>query len=156
MKTAKEEIASNLLFYRKKAKMTQTVLATALGLKKSAISQWENGVNSIDVDTLCKICNVLNIGINDIFGEYAVGGDRLGYKEKEVASAYRNNPHMQAAIDKILGLDTFAVSDTPVQKSYINNLSEIEKLRAIIDADIKAQAEIDETYNKGGLIAKLS
>ncbi|MEG2003167.1 MAG: helix-turn-helix domain-containing protein [Clostridia bacterium] len=38
MKTIKEEISSNLLFYRKRANLTQKELATYLGIKHNSIS----------------------------------------------------------------------------------------------------------------------
>ena len=44
----KETVAKNLLYYRKKNKITQKDLAAQLGVKHNAISSWENGVNSID------------------------------------------------------------------------------------------------------------
>ncbi|MFR5700449.1 MAG: helix-turn-helix domain-containing protein [Eubacterium ramulus] len=57
----KDVIAKNLLFYRKKNKITQKKLAEKLGVKHNAISSWKNGVNSIDIDTLFRVCqNIRN------------------------------------------------------------------------------------------------
>lgn len=60
-------IAKNLLFYRKKARLTQKELARLLGVGNSAISNWETGVNSIDIDTLVKACEVMGVTINDMY-----------------------------------------------------------------------------------------
>lgn len=66
----KDEIAKNILYYRKKNCLTQKDLASALGVKHTAVSSWENGVNSVDVEILFNICRVLNVSINDMYGIY--------------------------------------------------------------------------------------
>lgn len=63
----KETVAKNLLFYRKKNKITQKELAEKLGVKHNAISSWENGVNSIDIDTLFKVCKIFGVTVNDMY-----------------------------------------------------------------------------------------
>ena len=63
----KETVAKNLLYYRKKNKITQKELAEKLGVKHNAISSWENGVNSIDIDTLFQICKIFGITVNDMY-----------------------------------------------------------------------------------------
>lgn len=50
-KQLKENIQKNLIFYRKKMKKTQKDLAAALGVSAAAISSWECGNNSPDIDT---------------------------------------------------------------------------------------------------------
>ena len=65
--TVRETIAKNLLFYRKQHKMTQKELALQLGVRNSAISNWETGVNSIDIDTLVKACEIFGTTINDMY-----------------------------------------------------------------------------------------
>lgn len=64
----KETVAKNLLFYRKKNKITQKELAEQLGVKHNAISSWENGINSIDIDTLFKVCKIFGVTVNDMYG----------------------------------------------------------------------------------------
>ena len=63
----KETVAKNLLYYRKKNKITQKELAEKLGVKHNAISSWENGVNSIEIDTLFQICKIFGITVNDMY-----------------------------------------------------------------------------------------
>ena len=63
----KEIIAKNLLYYRKKNKITQKELADQLGVKHNAISSWENGVNSIDIDTLFRVCKIFGVTVNDMY-----------------------------------------------------------------------------------------
>ena len=71
MSTVKEEIAKNILFYRKRAGYTQKEFAHMLGVNNSAVSNWENGLNSIDIETLFKACEIFGITLNDIYGKYA-------------------------------------------------------------------------------------
>lgn len=86
----KETVAKNLLFYRKKNKITQKELAEQLGVKHNAISSWENGVNSIDIDTLFKVCKIFGVTVNDMYDmkqeptTLAAHFDGDGYTEDEL------------------------------------------------------------------------
>ena len=104
MSTVREEIAKNLLYYRKKSGYTQKQLAEMLGVKNSAVSTWENGQNSIDIETLCKACEIFHITLNDMYGRYS-DTDVCTPHERAVLAAYRNNPGMQSAVDKLLGVE---------------------------------------------------
>ena len=63
----KKIVSENLSFYRKKNHFTQKQLAEHLGVKHNAISSWENGVNSIDIDMLYQICQIFQISVNDMY-----------------------------------------------------------------------------------------
>ena len=67
----RDEISKNLLFYRKKSGMTQKELANLLGVKNSAVSNWEKGVNSIDIETLFKACTIFKISVSEMYGQYS-------------------------------------------------------------------------------------
>ncbi len=79
-KLLKENIQKNISFYRKKLKMTQKELAEVLGITAAAISSWECGNNSPDIDTLCAICNALNVGLYEICG---ISADNTGMSSEE-------------------------------------------------------------------------
>ena len=85
MGSVREEIAKNLLFYRKKNKLTQKQLAEILGIKSSAVSNWENGLNSIDIEKLFFACKVLKITPNDVYGIYAEQKTELPPKDDGIA-----------------------------------------------------------------------
>lgn len=70
MGNIRDEISKNLLFYRKKSGMTQKELAFLLGVKNSAVSNWEKGVNSIDIETLFKACTIFKISVNEMYGQF--------------------------------------------------------------------------------------
>lgn len=92
MGNVKETISKNILFYRKQKKLSQKELAKRIGVNNSAISNWENGINSIDIETLFKVCKELEVSIDTMFGNnvdstpcVAVPSD-----SHEVATAYEN------------------------------------------------------------------
>lgn len=96
MTTIRDEIAKNLLFYRKKAHLTQKELAEKLGVKNTAVSNWESGNNSIDIDTLFKACEIFGITLNDIYGKYSA--------EKTPAPESGLSKARQALLDAIDGM----------------------------------------------------
>ena len=65
---------------QKKRGLTRKALAEKLGVSASAVINWEYGKNSIDMDTLHTLCEVLNVDIMDMFGECA---NILDYKFSE-------------------------------------------------------------------------
>ena len=99
----KDEIAKNLLYYRKKAGLTQKQLAEMLGVKSSSVSNWETGLNSIDIENLINACNIFGITLNDVYGKYTHEG--LTEHETLLVNAYRSNPSMQPAVNKLLGIE---------------------------------------------------
>ena len=98
----KEEVAKNLVFYRKKSHITQKELASLLGVRNSAVSNWEQCRNAIDIDTLVKVCKILNVSINDMCGIPKEQPVRLSAHEEEVIMAYRAHPDVRPSIDKLL------------------------------------------------------
>ena len=63
----KKIVSENLSYYRNKNHLTQKQLAEQIGVKHNAISAWENGINSIDIDMLYQVCQIFQIGVNDMF-----------------------------------------------------------------------------------------
>ena len=93
MATVKEEIAKNLLFYRKKSGLTQKELAAKLGVKNTAVSNWESGNNSIDIETLFSACEIFGVTLNDMYGRYSASESSsavLSQSEERLLSAFRS------------------------------------------------------------------
>jgi transcriptional regulator with XRE-family HTH domain len=100
----KEEVCKNLLYYRKKSKLSQKALADLLGVRHNTVSQWESGKNTIDIDTLHRVCEIFLISINDIFGTYAnVAAGEQTPVENRIISDFRslNEEGKQKFIDYI-------------------------------------------------------
>jgi len=99
MASIREEIAKNILFYRKKAGLTQKELASKLGVKNTAVSNWESGNNSVDIETLFSACEILGVSLSDIYGQYSgqtVTPQDLSSDEKDLLQNYQTiNPEGQ-------------------------------------------------------------
>lgn len=67
-----------------------------------SISSWESATNSIDVEILFKICNVLKLSINDLYGVFS-NDVSLTQLEYSILSTYRslNNYGQDKARDYI-------------------------------------------------------
>lgn len=89
--TTRQNIAQNLLFYRKKNNLTQRQLAEKLNVKNSSVSNWEQGLNSIDIDTLHLVCEVFDITLNQICGFSSIS-ETINYSSVEVSiiNTYRS------------------------------------------------------------------
>lgn len=63
--------------YRSDANITQRKMAKLLGIPYSTYSNYENDNRTPDSDTLQKICDILNISMQDLIGTFAAssGGD---------------------------------------------------------------------------------
>ena len=91
---------------RKKHYLSQGELAKELNISKSAISMYELNKRKPDIETIVRIATHFNVDAN-----YLLGLDSktrtlssLTPHETKVMTAYRNQPDMQPAVDKLLGV----------------------------------------------------
>jgi putative transcriptional regulator len=61
-----------LVSARKEIGLTQSELASLIGCKKTAISNWENGYASPRLREALKLANVLKKSVENIFFDYKV------------------------------------------------------------------------------------
>lgn len=61
-------IGSNIKNFRIFRGLKQQDIAEALGRTKSVISNWERGENSPDVESCEKLCKLLKVTPNELFG----------------------------------------------------------------------------------------
>lgn len=124
MATVKEEIAKNLLFYRKKAGLTQKELAAKLGVKNTAVSNWESGNNSIDIETLFSACEIFGVTLNDMYGRYSIEKSSLAVQsaiEERLLLTFRNlNPQGQEYILQTLDM----ASKVYIKADSVSNLED--------------------------------
>lgn len=86
-KKIKDIIASNLREYRKQNGYTQKELANELGVSHNTISSWENGTNSIDIDTLVDICSLFHVTLNDMYNNFSENESAIIEEPKIIAAA---------------------------------------------------------------------
>ena len=73
MTELKKIIAKNIRKYRLNAGLSQVALGKLMGVHSSSISNWEKEQNSIDIDSLFKFCQLLNVPIGDMVKEEPSG-----------------------------------------------------------------------------------
>lgn len=102
------ELAARLKYFREKAGLTIYEVGEKIGKSGKTVSAWENGRGQPDADMLLTLCDVYGISsISELYGENFSHEtqDTLTPHERIVLSAYRNNPNMQEAVDKLLGIE---------------------------------------------------
>lgn len=65
----------NLIYYRKRKGLTQRELAARLYVSRQAVSKWERGVNEPDIQTLKRLCDILDCTSNALLGDDRVAPD---------------------------------------------------------------------------------
>lgn len=96
-------IQKNLIYYLRVKKITQKTIANKLGIAQSTVSGWIQGHCSPDIETLAKVCDILNVTIIDLFG--TDGTSDYTDLEREIIKQYRNKPDYQNAVLTLLGID---------------------------------------------------
>lgn len=85
----KVAVGSRLRIAREQLGLTQDEVAMSLGLKKNSYSQLETGKNTLSVDHLVKLPEILNRPVNYFLG---AGVDDLTEDELELVELYRMLP----------------------------------------------------------------
>ena len=83
MENIKEVIKDNLIKLRKDNKLTQLELAQKIGYSDKAISRWETGETTPDVETLNSLASLYNVPISFFFEEYNAEKHGAQKKSKE-------------------------------------------------------------------------
>lgn len=99
----KYEIGTRIRKYREEAKLSQTQLATQIGVTNSRVSNWEQGLNRPDADMLAEICKALNVSPSLLLG-VQLTSEELDDKERKIIRAYREKTELQLAVDILLGI----------------------------------------------------
>jgi len=119
------ELAARLKFFREKAGLTIYEAGEKIGKSGKTVSAWECGRGQPDADMLLKLCDVYGINsISELYGEEHK--ENRGFSDHEIAviSAYRAHPEMQAAVDKLLNVDSEAETVGEDMIETVNRLSE--------------------------------
>ena len=75
---------------RLRADMTQEQLANKLGICHNSISSWENGVNSISIETLKKIADALGVPVAEFLGmDSAAAGCEVSDRERLIGLLFQ-------------------------------------------------------------------
>lgn len=113
----RQNIMKNIAYYRKLNGYTQKELAALLGVKNSSVSNWEQGANAPDIETLFQICKLFKISVSDMFGYDIVEGDsmRISGIEKEIILAYRKTDTIgKEMVHRALNVETDGKGDAQI------------------------------------------
>ena len=100
------DISKNIKKYRKANGMTQKDLAKIVGVSIAAVSNWETGSNSIDIDSLFKVCDALGVSISAMANADLQDADQLTLLEKEIIKNYRiADPPEQMMVLRLLKIE---------------------------------------------------
>ena len=76
-----QKIAKNLIYYRKKAGLTQAELAEKINYSDKSVSKWESGNGVPDVYTLLQLAKLYKVSMNDLVGEETAVKEELPKKK---------------------------------------------------------------------------
>ncbi|MBQ7095852.1 MAG: helix-turn-helix transcriptional regulator [Clostridia bacterium] len=96
----------NLKQLRKERNLTQTELALHLRVSLGAIGNWEAGNRTPDAQMLLTIADYFGVSTDRLLRDPNFTDTPFSQKEKRLISAYRNQPDIQLAVDRLLGVDT--------------------------------------------------
>lgn len=109
---SKQYIAEVLKRLRLESGMTADEVGALIGKSGKTVNGWENGRSQPDAEILLKLCDIYNV--QDILNTFlemksevkplVVNDIALTSHEHEVIIAYRQNPKMQEAVDRLLGV----------------------------------------------------
>lgn len=140
---------------RKKRNLSMKALGASIGVAESTISLYENGKRQPDYDTLIKISNFFHVSVDFLLGNESNHteppldehntSEALSEKEQKIITAYRNNPNMQPAVDRLLEVQQGEMDGSTVYIAADGknaggatarlNKEEIEKLRSVKESD---------------------
>ena len=96
----------NLKTLRKEKNLTQPEMAKILNISQGTIGNWETGNRVPDVQMLITIADFFGVTVDCLLrGQPYTVEFSFSEKEKRLISAYRNQPDIQLAVDRLLGLD---------------------------------------------------
>lgn len=87
--------------------MTTYDLSEITKIPQSTISKIENGKRKIDSDSIIAIAEALDVSIDYLLKGCSSENNKYFVEEDfiDLIDAYKNNPDMQPAVNKLLGLD---------------------------------------------------
>ncbi len=103
------EIGPRLRKYREEKDLSQKEFAKRIGVSNSRVSNWEKGINRPDVDILSRICEILEVSPSELL-DVRLSEEDLNDQEKKLIVQYRKKPHLQLAVNILLGIGDDASS----------------------------------------------
>lgn len=100
----KYEIGTKIRYFRERKGLNQKQLANQIGVSNSRVSNWEQGINRPDADTLASLCVALDVSADELL-DINIADMQLTFEERMLITNYRNKPELQRAVKLLLGLE---------------------------------------------------
>lgn len=71
-----------IVVLRKKNNLSQEALAEKLNMSRQAISKWESGNSYPDMNTMLKVCEILNCTLDELLDDNVLGSNSLEKQNK--------------------------------------------------------------------------
>ncbi|MCQ2417791.1 MAG: helix-turn-helix domain-containing protein [Oscillospiraceae bacterium] len=136
-------ICQKIKLYREQIGLEQKTLAAEIGVISNAVSNWENGRSRPDIALLPKICQALDVSMDELFDMPVKAAE-----EKPVITAGESKSAYDSVLDQYLALSP---RDQSVISSMIEKLREIEdnELYDSITEEIKFTKQLAAGYDPG-------
>jgi len=115
-------IAKNIKKYREVKGLTQKQLADAIGKSKNVISNWENGLNKPDPDTIELLLGIFEVDANTFLGWN--NPEQLKSDAEELANKIITNDKIKKVLPLIANLSS---DDLALVTSFIQRLTDKTK-----------------------------
>lgn len=105
---SRETIAKALKRLREQSGLTADQVGEMVGKSGKTVNAWENNRGQPDAEMLMLLCDIYNV--SDILSEFRDDSKEVfavSNHEKAVITAYRDNPDMHNAVDKLLGVSKY-------------------------------------------------
>lgn len=140
--TQAETIAQNIIKYRKLKGLTQNDVAEYLGITRSGYANYERGLRTLSFETALQLGELFEVSTNTLgyTEEIEQGSDKMSnaqnpnikftQHEVNLVKAYRNNPDMQPAVDRLLKIEqTATIKSFRAASSSDNHEAEIVEMQ---------------------------
>lgn len=115
---------------RKELNLTQEQIAKKLGVTKTAVSNWENGIAMIDVKYIASLANVFSVKVDDIlFPDYTVTNKEYNYSAETFKNMLRGKLDDKKIYNKLI------LKYIENKTEIVNMLYEYEKTKEITILD---------------------
>jgi transcriptional regulator with XRE-family HTH domain len=134
----------------KERNITGAKMSRDLGFSSGSFSQWQKGRSKMSVDSLVKIAEYLSVSTDYLLGRNEPKQQIISPLECKVITAYRDQPQMQPAVNRLLGLEEeetqpqSIVSVYKAARSDDNRRSGVEELPRSTIEKLRSARETDE------------
>lgn len=97
----KKTIAANITYLREQAGLSKAEIAKKLNVNQSSVSHWESGANSIDINRLFQLCEILGCSIQEMYTPMWARLDDNGVKNNDLTLFIDDFDNKKHSLDNV-------------------------------------------------------